>query len=97
MDEAQLKLLTALERKARSGGRDLIDHPVGGHDDVANAVAGAIVIAARGTVWDEKEQEAHLPQTYRSSPLGVAIECAEQLEEELRLFLGAGINRIIRQ
>jgi hypothetical protein len=94
-DERLALQLIALERRARTGGRDLVTHPEGGHDDVANAVAGAIVHAARGTVWDEKQQEAHLPRTYRSSPLGAAIERAEQMEEELRLFLGAGASRIV--
>jgi len=32
--------LAALERRTRSGGRDIIDHPQGEHDDLANAVAG---------------------------------------------------------
>ncbi len=35
--------LTNLERRANPGGRDTIDHPRGGHDDVVNAAAGAIV------------------------------------------------------
>lgn len=42
------KQLTSLERKTTRGtGRDVIDHPQikGYHDDVANAVAGAIVLA----------------------------------------------------
>lgn len=38
-----LSQLTNLERRTRSGGRDLIDHPPGLHDDVSNAVAGACV------------------------------------------------------
>ena len=33
--------LTALERRVRSGGRDMVTHYPGGHDDLANAVAGA--------------------------------------------------------
>jgi hypothetical protein len=38
-----LSQLTALERRtSRGGGRDQIDHLPGGHDDVANAVAGVI-------------------------------------------------------
>lgn len=37
--------LTALERRTARGGRDSIDHPPGGHDDVANAAAGALVLA----------------------------------------------------
>jgi hypothetical protein len=32
--------LVSLERRARSAGRDLVDHPPRGHDDLANAVAG---------------------------------------------------------
>jgi len=32
--------LRALERRTRKGGRDLVDHPPRGHDDLANAVAG---------------------------------------------------------
>jgi hypothetical protein len=38
-----LSQLTALERRtSRGGGRDVIDHLPGGHDDVANCVAGVI-------------------------------------------------------
>ncbi|HEX5499705.1 MAG TPA: hypothetical protein VFX03_10775, partial [Thermomicrobiales bacterium] len=40
--------LVALERRTARGGRDSIDHPPGAHDDLANAAAGAIVIAAPG-------------------------------------------------
>ena len=32
--------LCSLERRAARGGRDLIDHPPQGHDDLINAVAG---------------------------------------------------------
>jgi hypothetical protein len=32
--------LCALERRTARGGRDSIDHPLGGHDDLCNAVAG---------------------------------------------------------
>ncbi len=32
--------LRALERRTRKGGRDLVDHPPRGQDDLANAVAG---------------------------------------------------------
>ena len=37
--------LCALERRTARSGRDSIDHGPGGHDDVANAVAGALVRA----------------------------------------------------
>jgi hypothetical protein len=40
--------LASLERRTARGGRDRIDHPPGpnAHDDIANAVAGALVLAA---------------------------------------------------
>jgi len=38
--------LVGLERRTARGGRDSIDHAPGGHDDIANAVAGVFVNAA---------------------------------------------------
>ena len=38
--------LAGLERRTARGGRDSIDHGPGGHDDVANCVAGVLVIAS---------------------------------------------------
>jgi hypothetical protein len=40
--------LCSLERRTARGGRDTVDHPPGAnsHDDVANAAAGALVLAA---------------------------------------------------
>lgn len=35
--------LVGLERRTSRAGRDIVDHAPGGHDDVANAVAGALV------------------------------------------------------
>jgi len=40
-----LRQLVNLERRTARGGRDSIDHPRGAHDDVVNAVAGALVCA----------------------------------------------------
>jgi hypothetical protein len=37
--------LASLERRTSRSGRDSIDHAPGGHDDVVNAVAGALVAA----------------------------------------------------
>lgn len=45
-DERLVSQLASLERRTRSGGRDVIDHPPGGHDDLANAVAGVAVVAS---------------------------------------------------
>ena len=42
-----LSQLAGLERTTtRGSGREVIDHPRGGHDDIANAVAGAILLAS---------------------------------------------------
>jgi hypothetical protein len=38
--------LHGLERRTARGGKDSIDHGPGAHDDIANAVAGALVLAA---------------------------------------------------
>jgi hypothetical protein len=38
--------LCGLERRTARGGRDSIDHAPGSHDDIVNAVAGALCVAA---------------------------------------------------
>lgn len=44
-DDHLIDQLASLERRTRSGGKDSIDHPPGGHDDSANAVAGVCEVA----------------------------------------------------
>jgi hypothetical protein len=39
--------LGTLERRTSRGGKDSIDHPAGAHDDLGNAVAGALVLAVQ--------------------------------------------------
>jgi hypothetical protein len=46
--------LHGLERRTARGGRDSIDHGPGAHDDLANAVAGALVMAAFRPVQEMK-------------------------------------------
>ena len=41
--------LVGLERRVARGGKDSVDHAPGGHDDVANAAAGALVLAGATT------------------------------------------------
>lgn len=47
--------LTSLERRKSPSGREIVDHPRGGHDDNANAVAGLVDLLAKGpelsAVW----------------------------------------------
>jgi len=40
--------LCGLERRTARGGRDSIDHAPGAHDDLANAVAGALLLVGSG-------------------------------------------------
>lgn len=40
--------LIGLERRTRSGGKDLINHYPGGHDDAANSCAGVCILARNG-------------------------------------------------
>ena len=50
------KLVTqvcSLERRTARGGRDSIDHAPGAHDDVANAVAGALVGASESPLMND--------------------------------------------
>lgn len=39
-NDTLISQLASLQRRTRSGGRDTVDHPPGGHDDVANCLAG---------------------------------------------------------
>lgn len=50
LDEPRLiSQASLLERRTSRLGRDTIDHPPGGHDDVVNVAAGAIVMVAART------------------------------------------------
>jgi len=52
LDHPQLaRELRLLERRPRSGGKTIIDHPGGGHDDHANALALAVSLAVSGSEW----------------------------------------------
>lgn len=50
-----LAQLAGLERRTSRAGRDSIDHAPGGHDDVANAAAGALVLALSGDAMSEQD------------------------------------------
>lgn len=58
--------LRQLERRPRVSGRDQIDHPRGGNDDLANAVAGALWLASRqsGQTHDEASSVTHAATDY---------------------------------
>ena len=60
-DERLKRQLQSLERRTAPGGKDRVEHPPQGHDDRANAVAGACVLAAQNRPWSAEEVEARLP------------------------------------
>lgn len=59
--------LLGLERRTARGGRDSIDHAPGGHDDVCNAAAGALVAAGEGGNDCAFSASNLVPQPYRPS------------------------------
>ena len=61
--------LGSLERRTARGGKDVIDHGPGGRDDVANAVAGAIGLAAQKSLAPTL-QEALYAARWNATELG---------------------------
>lgn len=49
-DERLIDQIAGLERRTRSGGKDVIDHPSGGKDDLANVVAGVATAASKNKI-----------------------------------------------
>ncbi len=63
--------LLSLERNTARGGRDSVDHGRGGHDDVANAAAGALVLATKRKPRNLINGRLPLPNGYPDwSPAG---------------------------
>jgi len=88
--------LLALERRTARGGRDTIDHAPGGHDDLANAVAGALVAALgpsepamltwlRREVEEAARRRVQTPLGMREYTIGGLLDPAQQ-EARLRLI-----------
>jgi hypothetical protein len=72
--------LGALERRTRSGGKDIIDHPQGFHDDLSNVVAGVSFMAS------QLGSQRALPVSLGySEPAPLTKE--EELEKEARKWL----------
>lgn len=46
-DDISINQLASLERKTRSGGKDVVDHPQNGHDDLANVIAGVATVSCK--------------------------------------------------
>jgi hypothetical protein len=59
-----------LERRTGRSGKDSIDHAPGGHDDLANSVAGALVLAN-----ERKRLVRTITGPYRTATPGVMTHC----------------------
>jgi hypothetical protein len=84
--------LVALERRVSRGGRDSIDHPPGGHDDLANVAAGVCLEALEhGAAMPAARMQSHAFNTY--DPLATNEENAiamARAEQSSGYFTGPG-------
>ena len=71
LDNLRMKTqMVSLERRAGSGGKFTIDHPPGGHDDLANAVLGLMAtIPVVSVEYDESDVIISQPLVSSHSPL----------------------------
>ena len=67
--------LCGLERRTSRGGRDSIDHAPGAHDDIANAVAGALLLVGQRppmrinqAALERSRQPGHAPCVPKPTP-----------------------------
>lgn len=72
--------LCALERSTSRLGKDAISHPVGGHDDLINAVAGACVLALRRPMLNAEGTVERARQT-AGTPALDQFGCYEETRE----------------
>jgi len=71
--------LCGLERRTARGGKDIVDHPSGGHDDLSNAAAGALVLVQR---------ECGVAPEVTISSRRPASQCAGDFAGSGRIFRG---------
>jgi hypothetical protein len=76
--------LAGLERRTTRGGRDSIDHGPGAHDDVGNAAAGALVLAAGGRAPGDLGITIGDASAFGQEPLERGLEAHRRREQEER-------------
>lgn len=75
--------LRSLERRRGPSGKDRVDHPPGGHDDLANAVAGLAYLLLRkrkGVTWSDLYGGARGPQINGHPDSRSSIVTAQEAE-----------------
>ena len=77
-DRRLIAQLLALERRTGGSGKDMITHPRDGHDDVANAAAGAIVHVTRRGQPGFSGWKPHVPEPARLARPVTAVEVIER-------------------
>jgi hypothetical protein len=77
--------LCGLERRTARGGRDSIDHAPGAHDDIANAVAGVIAVAAQAAAVDDVAIP-HYPELTGSNSSGIPAHYLRQGNDSWRPY-----------
>ena len=85
--------LCSLERRTARGGRDSIDQPPGGHDDLINAAAGALVLAAdadRGWHVVRGDDDAADGTLVSQNQMSIGEAAPAQLRRMLPTMLGDG-------
>jgi hypothetical protein len=73
--------LTSLERRTARSGKDSIDHGPGGHDDLANAVAGACDLISLN---DRRRFPAPVQGYWHRSARQSPSPSRQRIEEEMR-------------
>ena len=74
MTQRLVAQLLSLERRTGGSGKDMITHPRDGHDDVANAVAGALVHLGRRGQPGFEGWKPYAPEAARPIPAAKIIE-----------------------
>jgi hypothetical protein len=85
--------LTGLERRTSRAGRDLIDHPPGAFDDVANCVAGAAALAAQAAAHPAPKIVSPLVWSKNAGWLGDAVPGSNKSATQLFYESGYAYSR----
>ena len=73
--------LCGLERRTARSGKDSIDHPAGGKDDIANAVAGAADLVS---LAERRAPPVPVQTTWRRKRADHSPPMRQRIEEEMR-------------
>jgi hypothetical protein len=90
--------LCSLERRTSRGGRDSIDHLQGGHDDIANCVAGVVGLAKKGSYdssldWVNGQAPTHADADADADARAAREFQANRLAHHIRMHTGYYFQR----